>query len=207
MKKKAFTIIELAIVLIIIALVLGGTLSIGKTAYKKNQLESTKVEMKIIKTALVSYASTYGKLPYPDTDGDGEQNSTAELGDIPYIDLQIKSTDEYGMKFKYDVWDNLANSDDSNICSILKDINISAASTDYPKVADDGNNIKYPLAAIIISRGENKILTGENNDSDRIYEMGENRYHNSENDDIVVELSVYELLGSICDLTDFNSSN
>ena len=202
MQKKAFTLIEMAIVLSIIAIVLGGILTTGKTAYQKQQYESTKSDMKSIKSSLISYASTYGKLPYADTDADGEGDSPDVNGSMPYIDLQVNSTDSYGMKYYYDVNDSLVTSDDSNICSILKTI------SGLPSVANDSDITKYSVAAIIISSGEDKELTGQNSDATaRVYEMAENRYDETTNNDIVVELSAYELLGSICDLTDFNSSN
>lgn len=203
--KKAFTLIEMAIVLVVIGIVMGGILSISKAAYDKNKIESTQSELENIKTALISYASTYGKLPYPDSSGDGVgDSSTITLGTLPYIDLQIKSTDAYGMNYMYDVNDILPTSDDSNICTNLKAIKID--NSDYPRVSNNSAIAKYAVAVYLLSRGKDKELTGQNSYSgtnDRVYEMSENRYNENDNNDLVLEISVYELLGSICSLQSF----
>lgn len=208
MRKQAFTLTELAIVLIVIGIVMGGVINYSSAAYTQHQFESAESELESIKTSLIAYAATNGKLPYPDTTDDGEGDTIATLpttlSKLPYIDLQEKANDPYSMSYYYDVSDTLVDSDDSNICARLK--TLAQSTTALPQVGDDqATPNTYPVAAVIISSGDDKILTGQNlaTDTDRVYEMAQNQYDDTTNNDIVIELSAYELMGNICDLASF----
>lgn len=213
MNKKAFTLTEMAIVLIVMSIVLGTFINIGSVVLDKKKISSTHDDMESIKTALISYASTHGKLPYPDFDGDGEGNddntsfpTTSSITYLPSLDLAQKSKDSYGVNIYYDVNDALVDSNSTSICESLKIIN------GYPIVVNDDNSSNYTVAAVIISSGSDKLLTGENNNTDRIYEMSVNKYQDitdtidnaNANNDIVIELTTYELMGAICDLVPQN---
>ncbi len=201
MKRKAFTLIEMAIVLIIVAIVVGSFLNVGMATLEKEKISTTQDDLKAIKTSLIAYAAKHGKLPYPDIDEDGKGDSTADCTtddcELPYMDLNIKSKDNFGMAYNYDVWDVLVDTNRDSFCSDLK---YPYTGNQLPRVQNDAEDNNYSVVATILSKGEDKILTGENIDKDRIYEMTENKYHDSDNNDIVVELSAYELLGSVCDL-------
>ncbi|MEA3290061.1 MAG: type II secretion system protein, partial [Campylobacterota bacterium] len=176
--KKAFTLIEMSIFLAIFALIVSTSISLFKTTYNKNNIIITKAQEQKIKNSLIGYAAIHGKLPSADTNSDGTGEGAGGLGDIPYIDLNIDEKDKFGMIYQYDVNDSLITSSDNNICSILSDIKLST--TALPMVESEDNSSKYSIAAVIISKGKDKTLSGrndENNVSNRIYEMKRNKYN------------------------------
>ena len=199
--KKAYTLIELAISLIILSIILGSFIGVGKTLYQKNRYEEIKANLQDIKTALISYSATHGKLPKVDSSANGEGDTNGSLGYLPYIDLHVNSKDSYGMVYQYDVLDALTLSDDQNICKVLKDVNNT---TDFPQDANDSGVSQYTVAAIIVSSGEDKVLTGLNDDGSRIYEMSTNQYNDTDNNDIIIELTALELYGKLCKATSNN---
>lgn len=196
--KKAYTLIEIAITLSILSLVIGAYMWVGKTLYDKNRFEDTQNDMQNIKKVLIAYAATNAKLPKVDSnssiDGEGDTNGT--IGYFPFIDLNTLSKDHYGMVYQYDVLDMLTETNESTICDKLKDVNDTV---DQPLVINDTSDTNYSVAAIVISRGKNKVLTGNNAVANRVYEMADNRFNADENDDLVLELSILELFGKICE--------
>ncbi|MEA3353537.1 MAG: type II secretion system protein [Campylobacterota bacterium] len=200
--KKAFTLIEMSIFLAIFALIISTSMSLFKTTYDKNRTLITKKEQQKIKSSLIGYAAIHGRLPSSDTTGDGKGEGLGGLADIPHTDINIYPKDKFGMIYQYDANDALISSDDQNICSILASIEDS--NTSLPLVEFEDNTTKYSVAAIVISKGKDKILTGRNeNDgdtatSDRIYEMRKNLYNEEINNDLVVELTANELYGRLC---------
>lgn len=196
--KKGFTLIEMGIVMIILSIVIGTVLSMMKVTYTKDKTITTKHQLVKIKNSIIGYAAIHGKLPSSDTDLDGIGNGSGGIGDIPYIDLQIDSKDRYGMVYQYDVNDSLISSNDANICSILS--NITGVTT-LPRVENDDGSSSYPIAAIVVSKGKDKVLTGKNDDATRVYEMNSNKYNITTNDDLVIEITANELWGRLCNAT------
>ncbi len=207
--KKAFTLIEMAIVLIILSMVIGTVISMTRASYQKNRLNETKNNIHKIKQSIIGYAGIYNKLPSADTaadtipnDGKGEGNTG--IGNISYIDLQLNSKDEFGMVYQYDVNDDLLTATtNQQFCNKLSVI--SGSDTEFPLVENDDASQKYSVAAIVISKGENKLLTGKNDDSpapnNREYEMSSNTYAVTTNDDLVIEITASELYSRLCEDT------
>ena len=202
--KKAFTLIEMSIVLTIMALIIGAALSMSKMYDKKNRLFETKQDLNKIKHSILGYSGVNHKLPSADynNDGKGDGNystNSSQLGFIPFADLQLNENDEFGMTYYYDVNDSILTSETNfDFCQALSNINIT---TSFPRVQDHltPTATSYGVAAIIVSSGEDKILTGvlhENND--RIFEMKKNTYNNITNNDLVIEITKNELFNRIC---------
>lgn len=110
-RQTGFTLIEMAIVIAIIGIVLGGLLK-GFSALRENsQLKQDQYKLNDIQTALLSYVAVNGYLPCPDTDvpADGLENRQAEgfcnstAGTLPYADLTTHSMNSYGHRFSYHV--------------------------------------------------------------------------------------------------------
>lgn len=109
-KNKGFTLVEMAIVLVIIGLLIAAFL-IPLTA----QLEQTRNaeahrDLLEIKEALLGFAVTNFRLPCPDTTGDGvddgcaDTNSTSSTGgNLPWVTLGVKSTDPWNRPYQYRV--------------------------------------------------------------------------------------------------------
>ena len=92
---RGFTLIELAVVIAIVALLLGALLVPLATQVQGRNIKETQRSLKEIKEALLGYAVTQGRLPCPDTDRDGlEDCAVANPWDVlegflPWQDLTV----------------------------------------------------------------------------------------------------------------------
>lgn len=103
-----FSLIELAVVLVIIGLMLGGLLVPLSTQMENDRRKETAATMESIREALIGYAIINQRLPCPDTDGDGRQNCPSGVTDgapkgLPFADLGVSPTDAWGNTWRYAV--------------------------------------------------------------------------------------------------------
>ena len=129
-REKGFSLIELSMVLVIIGFLMSAGVGIMISVNKTSKIAKEKANMTIIKNSLISYAFSRGKLPCPDTDGDGSENRLSS-GDcancanppcgLPFKDLNISSvnTDTWSLPYGYDVTDILTTTDSDNLCLTL----------------------------------------------------------------------------------------
>jgi len=114
MKKniKGFTLIELSVVMFIISLLLVGLLGPVGTQIESQERQQTIDTMEDVLESLYGFAVINGRLPCPDTDGDGVSDPvasgtcTAATGDgwLPWQTLGINiQNDVWGNRFKYHV--------------------------------------------------------------------------------------------------------
>lgn len=204
MKRKAFSLLEMSIIVTILALLLSVLLPFIKANLEITKIQTENKNLKKIENSLIAHMVLRGNLPKADSDGDGVGDISG-LGDLPYIDLNLQPFDKYGMIYKYDPADSIVNSDTSIICTRLSqlyeeifDINNS---TVYPQMVDELNNTQNIAAAVVISRGVDKILTGINNSGYRKYDMEINSYDLNSRNDIVLELNPLEMIKEICEDT------
>jgi prepilin-type N-terminal cleavage/methylation domain-containing protein len=110
-RARGFTLIELAVVIAIVALLLGALLVPLATQIQGRNIKETRESLAEIKEALTGYAMTQGRLPCPDTDTapDGFENDPCGVwpqsteGFLPYLDLGVPATDAWGRVFRYAV--------------------------------------------------------------------------------------------------------
>ena len=110
-KVRGFTLVELAVVIAIVALLLGALLVPLATQFQARNVKETRASLKEIKESLLGYAMTQGRLPCPDTDAtpDGQENAPCGVwpqsveGFLPYNDLGVPATDAWGRIFRYAV--------------------------------------------------------------------------------------------------------
>ena len=69
--KKGFSLIELAVVLFIVGLMLGGLLTPLATKVEYENINETSIALNEIKESLLGFAIANGYLPCPDTNNDG----------------------------------------------------------------------------------------------------------------------------------------
>jgi prepilin-type N-terminal cleavage/methylation domain-containing protein len=108
---SGFTLVELAVVIAIVALLLGGLLIPLATQIQGRNVKETQQSLADIKEALLGYAVTQGRLPCPDSDRDGLENPCGGVGSIsdvvegflPWQDLAVPPTDAWGRIFRYAV--------------------------------------------------------------------------------------------------------
>lgn len=171
-----FTLIELAMVLMIVGLLLGGLLVPLSAQMDQRRVTDTQKSLEEIKEALVGYAVINGQLPCPaaPTIATGQANagvartppctSGNATGVLPWATLGVAETDAWGNRFTYRVTSDFADAIGSPtyggctpattptqasfaLCSNGSYTVLSAAS--------GGTNIATNVPAIIISHGKN----------------------------------------------------
>ena len=120
-----FTLAELAIVLVIVALLISGMLVPLSAQRDLLNTRETEKQLAEIKEALLGFAAAHGRLPCPDTNGDGSEDidtpaptpndpkpgqSTQTFsgcsiteGDLPFDTLGTSRQDSWGNRFRYRV--------------------------------------------------------------------------------------------------------
>jgi prepilin-type N-terminal cleavage/methylation domain-containing protein len=115
-----FTLVELAVVIAIVALLLGAILTPLATQHQARKSKETERSLRDIKEALIGFAmSNNGRLPCPDTDGDGLENTAAPVppepanctnveGILPWQTLGVMPADSWGRFYRYRVTQEFA---------------------------------------------------------------------------------------------------
>lgn len=111
-RQQGFTLIEIAIALLLIGLLAGGGLTISGAFRQLSKAEETKAQMAQIKMGLMSYLKVNQYLPCPDTNSDGleDRKISADVsvcksrqGTLPYQTLSVSDKDAWGAPFYYRV--------------------------------------------------------------------------------------------------------
>ncbi len=203
--SRGFTLIEIAIVMVIIGVLAGGGVSLmGMLTKRKARTEAIDY-LEQAQAALISFADINGRLPWADTSGDGLEDSSTSSGSLPYQTLKLSPTDPYKRTLRYEFNPNLGTSRTAS-CSALR-----SGLSGGPDVVDaDGAPASFPIAAILVSAGTmdadsngnvfDDISTGthqgDNSDGNPNYI----RHPSVDNfDDLVVYLGENELYGKICE--------
>lgn len=115
--QRGFSLIELAIVLVIVTLLIGGLAVPLSAQIQARRIAETKKTLEEARETILGYAMTHlttvaGKryLPCPDTNGDGRedrnlatQDCTLHHGWLPWVDLGTASQDAWGNRLIYAV--------------------------------------------------------------------------------------------------------
>jgi len=177
--QQGFTLLEMAIVLVVLGLLLGGLLMPLSTQMEKQDRDETQKTLQEIQEALIGYTMANGRLPCPDTDGDGiiDMGTTCSntQGTIPWVDLGVGREDAWGQPFTYRVTGDFADTNDGTGCgTATAGVSFSLCSVADIDVFDAaaGNPVANQIPAIVIAHGSNWGTTTsaderENTDRDR----------------------------------------
>jgi prepilin-type N-terminal cleavage/methylation domain-containing protein len=169
---SGFSLVEMAIVLAIIALLMAGLLPTLSSQIEQQKRNETRKYMDEVREALLGFVVANKRLPCPDTNGDGSENSpctttASQFGTLPYKDLGVIDKDPYGGTLIYAVTKAFA---DSSVITLSPP---TAGVMRICKSATCADNWTSTAAAVIVSRGTNWALTpstdeaeNANNDTD-----------------------------------------
>ena len=162
--QNGFSLVELAIVLVIVALLTSGLL-LGITA-QRNATENVDAQHQLenIRDALLGFAMANGRLPcpalqnLPNTDSNaGLENCAQQHGVIPWATLGLPETDPWGNRFTYFVSSKFtaapsggAQAGFTLATGVAPD---TAGLANIKEFGSSGNYIASDLPAVIVSHG------------------------------------------------------
>lgn len=159
-RQIGFTLIELAIVLAVVAFVIGGLLVPLSMQIEQQKVRETRKELDEIKEALIGFAIVNRYLPCPAvswTDGNEDRNSgthqcNKRVGFVPWGALGVSKLDSWGHIFAYSV--TPAYSDATTFFSFSSARDITVRTRD---AADNLINLSNAsdIPVVVLSYGKN----------------------------------------------------
>lgn len=213
-----FSLVEMAVVLVIVGLLLAGLLPTLSGQRNLKQINETRTQMEEIRESLTGFAVANGRLPCPDTDStpDGFENLLAPPlptgpgsstriiqcsgtgGGLPYNQLGTPALDLYNRAYIYRVTPTFAQKDEAYL-------GVTLLTTTYFKLSNDGNlrvcrtqacaapRLLDNAAAVIVSQGEvaahTPALSDETENADNDADFVSHDFAQGGFDDLVVWLS------------------
>lgn len=190
-----FTLIEMAVVLVIVGLLLGGMLVPLATQMETDRRKETTATLESIREALIGYAVINGRLPCHDTNGDGVPGpgtcntgaNQRNVGGLPFATLGVSRTDAWGNAWTYAVngayTQTLALPPPAVTNDLGGDLEVRASANCA------GNQLGEQLPALVLSNAKTTAggtLEPENRDVDRCFVDAGFTQGNNGFDDLVV---------------------
>jgi len=167
-RNTGFTLVELAIVLIIVSLLTGGLMMSLSAQVQQRQRSETQQQLTDIRDALLGYAASHSALdgkpyfPCPDTTGDGleDRNGNSCInasGQLPWGDLGLGNQDAWGNRFDYRVHANFSNNANGFTLGSSANLKVCEQATCTTTLASS-------LPAVVFSHGPNGLgaVTSQN---------------------------------------------
>lgn len=157
--QRGFTLIEMAIVMLIMGLLLGSLLIPLSAQVENERRRTTQKSLDTINEALLGFAITHKRLPCPDTDGDGRENGPPcanSEGEIPWANLGVSRWDGWNRPLRYRV--------DNNFSATIPNPADTTSGLSVLDWANSALTVANPDApvAIVFSCGPDGIPNGEN---------------------------------------------
>jgi len=159
---KGFTLVEMAMVLMIVGLLLGGLVPTISAQMETQRNSETRRQLNEIKEALIGYAVINNHLPCP-ADGSiatGQPNAgvmksscgtSANGGVLPWVTLGVSETDAWGRRYSYRVTPAFA--DTANLFNLSASPNLDVGLTD----SSSDKSVAGDVPAIVVSHGVNGL--------------------------------------------------
>lgn len=178
---QGFTLVELSIVLVIVALLLGGLIPTITSQIEQSHRNETKKQLDEIQQALIGFAIINGRLPCPAdrTIATGAANAGKEAitgttctnvtgatawGVLPWATLGVRETDAWGRRFTYQVTAAFADSTDgtgTGTCPTTVGISFQICSNGNLNIGLTNTvtdtSIASNVPAIVVSHGLNGL--------------------------------------------------
>lgn len=172
--SSGFSLVEMAVVLIIVGLLIGG-LTVPLTAQiDMRNINKTRESLASINDALIGYAVIHGHLPCPAISAaNGSESSRSASGDcnnrsglLPWAELGIDKLDAWGHLFRYSVTPLFSNNTTLPTLAANGDIIVKTRDT-AGSLINYTNTATNLIPAIVISHGKN-AAGAFNNDGSQI---------------------------------------
>lgn len=169
-RQSGFTLVELAMVMLIIGLLLGGLIPTLSAQMETRRISETQRQLDEIKEALAGFAMSNGRLPCPAdgtasggneliTDTGTAATCTLTKGVLPWSTLGVPETDGWSRRFTYRVAANYADGADGTgaACNIAAGISFQLCSSANLNVlaASGGSSVATNVPAVVVSHGRN----------------------------------------------------
>ncbi|MBT8438303.1 MAG: prepilin-type N-terminal cleavage/methylation domain-containing protein [Gammaproteobacteria bacterium] len=164
-RSKGFTLIEMAVVLVIVGLLLGSFIGTFASRIDTTRRDATEKELAEIKQMLIAFAYTKDPpyLPCPDTDvpPDGRENRNGandcsagiNVGTLPWIDIGLGHADSWSTRYSYWVNINYARPAGFNLLTS----ELIGSSSVATRVNDVATGVAVNAVAVVYSRGKNGL--------------------------------------------------
>lgn len=207
--SAGFTLVEIAIVMVIFGLIIGGLLGPMQTQLENLDRRETIGTIKTIKQAIVGFAIRNGRIPCPDTNGDGQENTAGvncgnARGTVPWVTLGTGQIDAWHRPLTYRVDTRFADSIDGSGCpdADVPGISFELCSSGDISVFDSngGNLVATGIPAMIVSHGRNWAAAGdtdEQENSDNDANFVDRNHLNNGYDDLTGWVNVNKLIGTM----------
>lgn len=171
--NRGFTLIELAVVLIVVGVLLGSFIGTLASRINVSKKSDTYDELEDIKQSVIAHAYVNGYLPCPDCEvgpcpngaiGDGQSDYNAagtcsngqNAGNVPWVTLGLGHSDAWGNHYRYAVQTEYADSTTAFTLAAPAGT-ASILEPNYPVDATGGtpHSLADNVVAIIFSHGSN----------------------------------------------------
>jgi prepilin-type N-terminal cleavage/methylation domain-containing protein len=182
-KSSGFTLVEMAVVLVIVGLMLGGLLMPLTTQIDQRNYAEAQKHLEEIREALIGFGLSHGYLPCPtsSTSNGAEERTgsacTNRVGFLPWAELGVAKLDSWGHLYRYSVTAAFADSSTKISLSPFtpRDITI--------RTRDDGGTLinlsnANNIPAVVVAHGKNGTW-GYMDDGTQI---SDNSTHNDDED-------------------------
>ena len=191
-----FSLIEIAIVLVIVSLIVGGALAPLSGKIENSRRDYTTQTLDNAATSLMGFAMSTGRLPCPDIDADGIEDPvngaggcSDDEGTLPFVTLSMEVDDAWHQDITYFVDEDYADDTDGTGCgTAVPGVSFEICSQGDITILDaatSGNLIAQNIPVVLLSRG--KHWTDDRSDDER---------ENTDNDRDIVHRSYSGAVGA-----------
>ncbi len=128
--QAGFTLIEMAIVVVIAGIIISIVATVLPSLIRSSKVKKAQAILEKVDYTLQGYITANGRLPCPDTTGDGVEDRTAGttpptddtcnayVGDLPHVTLGLSSgNDIWQNPIRYGVYEDLIRTTQTNLCA------------------------------------------------------------------------------------------